>query len=340
MKIRFAFAGFRHGHIFDLLAGVAANPNLAVVAACEEDAATRESLKARTDVKITHDRFEKMLKETDCDVVAIGDYYAKRGCLAIQALQAGKHVIADKPLCTSLEEYRQIKDLAAETGRVVGCQFDLRSSGIMNTTRRLISSGEIGEVHTVSFSGQHPLLLGSRPAWYFQPGCHGGTINDIAIHAMDAIPWLTGRKFAAVVAARTWNAKTPQHPHFQDAAQFLLELDNKGGVFGDVSYLAPDGCGYAVPQYWRFTIHGANGVLEMTLGNKQVLVAAHTDKEPRLIDAEPNLTRTYLADFLAQITGEKKDVPLTTQAVLDATYLALATQAAAEENKTNVRLSA
>jgi predicted dehydrogenase len=336
MKIRFAFAGFRHGHIFDLLTGVLANPELSVVAACEEDAETRNALKSRNDLTITHDNFEKMLCDVECDVIAIGDYYTRRGRLAIRTLETGRHIISDKPLCTTLEEYQTINDLARSRGRVVGCQFDLRSSGIMNTARRLIQAGELGPIHTVAFSGQHPLLLGSRPAWYFQPGCHGGTINDIAIHAMDTIPWLTGRKIVAVTAARAWNAKTPSHPHFQDSAQLMLQLDNQGGVLGDVSYLAPDGCGYAVPQYWRFTIHGSNGVLEMAHGSKTVLIATHPDKEPRCVEAEPNLTRVYLADFLAQVKGEKQNVSLTTDAVLAATRLALLTQRAADNNQTNL----
>jgi len=33
-------------------------------------------------------------------------------------------------------------------------------------------------------------VWGTRPAWYFEPGMHGGTLNDIAIHALDFIPWV------------------------------------------------------------------------------------------------------------------------------------------------------
>ncbi|MEZ4683286.1 MAG: hypothetical protein R2932_54665 [Caldilineaceae bacterium] len=54
--------------------------------------------------------------------------------------------------------------------------------------RNLIRSGLIGEIHAINFGGQHPLMLDTRAAWYFEPGKHGGTINDIAIHAVDAIP--------------------------------------------------------------------------------------------------------------------------------------------------------
>src|SRR5205814_8111328 len=108
----------------------------------------------------------------------------------------------------------EIEALGRERGLRVGCLLDMRGSGSIRTIRRLIGEGAIGEVHTVGFTAQHPLLYGSRPAWYFEPGMHGGTINDIGIHAFDAIPWMTGRTIASVACARVWNAKVRQHPQF------------------------------------------------------------------------------------------------------------------------------
>ena len=102
--IRFAFVGFRHGHIFGLVRAVQEHAETEVVAACEEDGTTREVLAEDELIKITHDSFGSMLAEVDCDVVAVGDYYTKRGGLMIAALKAGKHVISDKPICTSVEE--------------------------------------------------------------------------------------------------------------------------------------------------------------------------------------------------------------------------------------------
>ena len=124
-----------------------------------------------------------MLEETDCDAIAIGDYYAQRGSLIIQALSHGKHVISDKPLCTSLDELDEIERLAAAKSLKVNCMLDMRDSAPFISVRKLIRQGLIGEVHAITFGGQHPLLLGKRPAWYFEPGKHGGTINDIVIHA-------------------------------------------------------------------------------------------------------------------------------------------------------------
>ncbi|MBO5721836.1 MAG: Gfo/Idh/MocA family oxidoreductase, partial [Lentisphaeria bacterium] len=98
MKIKIAVAGFRHGHIFSLLSAVKRSDKFELAGCCEEDTATREKLSAN--LQIDWSDYQKMLNELDCDAVAIGDYYGKRGAMAIAALKAGKHVIADKPLCT------------------------------------------------------------------------------------------------------------------------------------------------------------------------------------------------------------------------------------------------
>jgi predicted dehydrogenase len=339
MSLRFAFAGFRHGHIFSLLNRVRQDPDCELVAACEADPTTREELAESGKVEITHQSLAELLADVSCDVVAIGDYYGARGRLAIQALEAGKHVIVDKPVCTSMDELNRIESLAKEKGLAVGCQLDMRAGPTRQALRRLIQAGEIGEVLTVSFSGQHPLLYGTRPGWYFLPGCHGGTINDIAIHAMDVIPWLTGREIAEVVAARVWNGKTPQVPDFQDCAQLMLRLDNGGGVLGDVSYLAPDRCGYGLRQYWRFTIHGTEGMAEIRSGDPNVMVATHADAQPRELPAEADPdARDYFRDFLACATGQATEADLTTDHVIRAARLALTTQHAAEQNLTHVRL--
>jgi predicted dehydrogenase len=335
---RFAFAGFRHGHIMSLLAKVKASPETTLVAACEEDAAMRASLAAAGTVQVTHASFDAMLAEVPCDVVAIGDVYAKRGGLACRALAAGKHVILDKPICTSLAELATMEALARANGLAIGCQLDLRSGATRQTLRRLLLDGAIGDVLTVCFSGQHPLMLGSRPGWYFEEGCHGGTINDIAIHAIDGIPWLTGHEITEIVAARVWNGKTPQFPWFQDCAQLMLKLDNGGGVLGDVSYLNPDRCGYAVRPYWRITVHGSGGLAEVQAGEETVLLANHDDTTPRAVPAQILRQEDYFDDFLCELRGEPAKAELTTASVLRTSRQTLQIQKAAEEGQTGVKL--
>jgi predicted dehydrogenase len=136
--------------------------------------------------------FGRLLGEVDVDAIAVGDYYSRRGAIVIEALRRGKHVLSDKPVCTSLTELEEIEALLRTTKLSLGCQFTLRGSGVLRRARRAIAEGKIGPVHALAFKGQHPLNYGTRAGWYFEPGQQGGTINDIAIHAIDLIPWLTG----------------------------------------------------------------------------------------------------------------------------------------------------
>jgi len=330
--MRLAFAGFRHGHVMGFYSTSGGDRRLSVVAACEEDAATAQALRTAGQVDLTHDNFDKMLVDSNCDVVAIGDYFARRGEMILNSLRAGKHVIADKPISTFMDELKQIESLAKQKELVVSALLDLRDRGPFRTMRKIIRDGTIGEVHTIVFTAQHPLLLGKRPEWYFEPGKHGGTINDIAVHAIDLIPWMTGRKIAGVVAARAWNARVPQHPQFQDAAQLMLRLDNGGGVLGDISYLTPDAIAYEAPQYWRVTCHGVEGFVETDYNSKQVIIASRNDKTTRAIPAEEDAPSGRIDDLLVEIAGESREGALTTADVIAATRLALVAQELADSS--------
>ena len=338
MSFRFAFAGFRHGHIQSLYRKARETEGMEVVAACEEDASAREELKAKGAVEITHADFERMLREIPCDIVAIGEYFVGRGGLAVRALSEGKHVIVDKPLCTRLSEVDEMERLCREKGLKVGCMLTMRGSPQMIGLRNRVRAGAIGEVHAISFGGQHPLSLGSRAAWYFEPGKHGGTINDIGVHAVDIIPWITGLEFSTVEAARCWNAFAPEFPHFEDGAQMMLKMDNGCGVLGDVSYFMPSHVGYSLPFYWRMTLWGRRGILETS--SKTDGIQAVLD-EGRKVEMQPlpeGDSGAYLASFLKDIGGEIGPDELDTDAVLQSARTVLTIQKAADDGAYGVAL--
>ena len=328
--MKLAFVGFRHAHIYAMVKHAQTMPGLAVVAACEEDAATRQALAARGDIQITHEHLDTMLADVACDAVAVGDTYARHGPLILRLLDAGKHVLVDKPVCITLAELAAIEQRLQERGLKLGCMLDMRDSPQMLGLRAMLRSGLIGELQAISFGGQHPLLLGTRPAWYFEPGQHGGTINDIAIHAVDALPWLTGLEFAQINAARTWNAFATAYPHFQDAGQMMLTMNNGCGVLGDVSYFMPDSMGYTLPHYWRMTFWGRKGMLETSATLDHILVALNGEKMPRQAPLPPAKPGGYLTAFLHDLAGSSAEGELTTADVLRATRWALHIQQLAE----------
>lgn len=336
MPLRIGFVGFRHSHIYELHKKAVETDGMEVVAACEEDEATRAEAAAHG-VTITHRLAEDLIDGDDCDVIAIGDYFSRRGSLALKALRAGKHAIVDKPICTDLAELDEIERLSGETGLKVGCMLTMRDSRPMNGLRDLVRNGTIGKVNAISFGGQHPMRLDSRPAWYFEPGKHGGTINDIGMHATDSIPWMTGLGFQSVNAARCWNANVPQYPDFRDGAQMMLTMDNGSGVLGDVSYFMPSDGGYSLSLYWRTTVFGEKGILEAALVSTEIMVALNGRVEGRPV---PEVTSGgYFEGFLRDIQGEAGDEDLDTGAVISAARTALIIQKAADDGSHDVPLT-
>lgn len=323
-----AFVGFRHGHVFGLINAMRESDDFKVVAYCEEDAETRQELAKGDRITVTHDNFDEMLAEIQCDVIAIGDYYAKRGSLAIRALQAGKHVVADKPLCTDLEELETIRHLATSKGLSVGCMFDLRANQTVGTARDMILDGKLGRITQVMFTGQHPLLRETRPAWYFDGDNQRGTLNDIGSHALDIIPWMVNSSFARVTAAREWQAFDVDSDYFRDAAQCMFELENGCGVMGDVSYSAPDSFGYTHSNYWRFTVWGTKGMIEFKLSSKSITAYLASEKEVLDIPVSDKTYQSYFNAFVQELKGGAPE--LNTQCVLASVENALLVQQAAD----------
>ncbi len=324
-----AFAGFRHGHINSLYTMASERQDITIKAAFEQDAAARADAEEKLGVKFTHSDYDQMLADPDIDLIAIGDYYGIRGQRVIAALKAGKHVISDKPLCTSLAELAEIEQLAREKGLKVGLMLDLRYHEAVQPVKEIIQSGQLGQIHAIFFGGQHPLNYGTRPQWYFETGKHGGTINDIAIHGVDLVTDMTGLVIEDILAARCWNAFASKEPHFEDSAQFMAKLSNGAGLVADVSYAAPDTSGFSLPQYWRFTIWGTEGVVEFSVGTKEIWLSLKGSTSLKTVAAAPGPVGDCLSDFLADIAGEES--PRGTASVLAATRSTLEVQALADQ---------
>lgn len=277
-KLKAAVSGFRHGHIASIVKQLSDNPDIEITACSEEEPGKCEAIIEKCGVEITHGSLKDMLREEEFDLLAIGDVYTKRGAQAVAALEAGRHVLADKPLCTRRSEIESIKELSDEKGLSVIVALTLRYSPVLQAARKLIAEGAVGEVANVIVTGQHGLMFGAgRPDWYFEEGMHGGTINDIMIHGLDAVPWISGVSFSSVLSALTGHFEPAEAPHFQDIGKAFLKLENGGGVFIDASYKAPAGH----PSGWDFMLWGTGGF--MSFGAKgDIVLRRHDAPEERI----------------------------------------------------------
>jgi predicted dehydrogenase len=314
-----------------------AREDVEIVAACEEDAEARAAVARDGRVKITHEDHGKMLEEVDCDAVIVGDWFAKRGRIVIDALRMGRHVLSDKPLCTTIGELDKIQKLARDGNCTVGMMLDVRDSGVFIGLHDLVRRGAIGEIRAVSFGGQHPLLPDTRPSWYHEEGKQGGTINDIAVHGIGLVSWITGLGYRRVVAARVWKDGPPADSRFVNAGQIMLEMDNGAGLIADVSYFSPNSQGYTLPMYWRMTFWGSKGVLESGITSKEITIWREGEKTGFAIPPAAPTPGGYLDSFLRGLRGED-GVTIPSSDVFRASRVALKAQEAADKGLCGVLL--
>src|SRR5919198_711387 len=90
--------------------------------------------------------YDEMLADPQVDVVYISTPNAQHPEQAIAAMRAGKHVLCDKPLATSVAEAERMVETARATGVKLGTGFQSRHFAAMQEARRLIESGAIGDV--------------------------------------------------------------------------------------------------------------------------------------------------------------------------------------------------
>ena len=264
-----AFAGFRHSHIFGLYDITRCDSKITVTGCFERDEKSRKAVEESHGINFNYKEYSDILNDPSVEAVAIGDYYGARGQMVIDALRSGKHVICDKPICTSLEELDIIEALVKEKGLQVCCMLDLRYMAQIQTVKKLISDGEIGQIKNVTFTGQHCLDYGNRPMWYFEKGKHGGTINDIAIHGVDLVRFITCKNLVKVDCAKTWNSYAVKEPDFKDCGQFMAQLEDGVALMADVSYAAPKFSG-TMPTYWDFYFWGSEGMINFRLASNDI----------------------------------------------------------------------
>ena len=323
MKI--LFYGFRHDHIIGLYKKAMENSEVEVVACIETDDETRTAWGDTYGITFdTTTSYDEWLTR-DVDIVAFGGAYGDRGEAAIKALKAGKHLILDKPICIKKSELRKIIKLSRANNLKVYCMFDLRYMPVAMLAKKIIRSGELGEVRNVSYIGQHCLNYGKRPSWYFEKGKHGGTLNDLGIHGIDLIRDLTGLEFSKIHASRVWNSYADKEPDFKDSANFMAELTNGAGVIADVSYSAPMQY-YKTDNYWNFKFWCEKGMLTFNFNSKALTIYDMDCQDPRVIPVVDE-GAYYLDDLIKDIKNDNREF---TESVFVSSMVALDVQSKAK----------
>jgi predicted dehydrogenase len=143
--------------------------------------------------------FEQLLARPDIDAVLISTPHACHAPQAIAAARAGKHILLDKPMATSVAECDQILEAVRAAGVKLMIMFGQRFRICNMEAHRLIREGAIGRVRMVMELILAGGGLAGLPPWQSRPENQGPFLGH-AVHNIDRIRWLTGAEIASVSA--------------------------------------------------------------------------------------------------------------------------------------------
>ncbi len=159
--------------------------------------------------------FEKMIAEENFDCIHICTPNNLHFPMAKAALLAGKHVVCEKPLATTVEEAKELVSLAKRHNRVHAVNFNLRYYPLVRQMKRMREKGELGNVYSVVGSYlQDWLFYATDYNWRLEPDKSGDSkaIADIGSHLIDLIEYITGLSIIQVMADFSTVHKTRKKP--------------------------------------------------------------------------------------------------------------------------------
>ena len=221
------------------------------------------------------------------DVVTPGNTHHE---IAIAALQAGKHVLCEKPLANTLQESREMLDAARKAGTVNMVCFNYRRAPAVQLAKRLIEEGRLGEIRHWRATYLQDFILdpGLPLIWRFRKEIAGsGALGDLGAHLVDLAHFLVGPITGVVGTAETFIKERPLEEGppsggsqmgavtVDDAAAFLARFENGAiGTF-EVTRLAP-----GRKNRNSFEINGSGGSLVFDLERMNELEVYFEDESP------------------------------------------------------------
>lgn len=180
------------------------NPNCKIVATYDINE-ERSHLLAEKYNAIPYKSFDDLIAQNDIDALSICVANDAHCRMTVAALKAGKNVLCEKPMATSIEECELMVRTAEETGKFLMVGHNQRLTKAHATAKELIDKGAIGKIVTfkTNFGHKGPEMwtIDSKSNWFFDKNKAGlGVIVDLGIHKTDLIQFLTGQKISDVIA--------------------------------------------------------------------------------------------------------------------------------------------
>src|SRR3712207_761427 len=260
------------------------DPAPRMVALCGRNAAAVREAAASLGWEGYETDYGRMLERDDIGLVDISSSGDTHHEIALAALEAGKHVLCEKPLANTLGEAREMLDAARRAGTINMVCFNYRRAPAVQLAKRLIDEGRLGDIrHWRATYLQDFILDPDFPLiWRFRKEVAGsGALGDLGAHIVDLAHFLVGPITSVIGTTETFIRERPLEESgagrgevtVDDAAAFLVRFESGAiGTF-EATRLAP-----GRKNHNSFEVNGSIGSLVFDLERMNELQVYFADE--------------------------------------------------------------
>ncbi|WP_020616114.1 Gfo/Idh/MocA family protein [Paenibacillus daejeonensis] len=277
-----------------VIPGIQASETGEAAAIASRDIEKARKLADKLGIPQAYGSYEEILADPAIDAIYIPLPNHLHKEWSIRAMQAGKHVLCEKPIALNSTEAQEMADCASEQGVHLAEAFMYRHHPRYDHIQKIVASGEIGELRgihgTFTFNS-----AGSSGNVRFKREWGGGSIYDVGCYPISAARLIFGSE---PVAATVHALISPEHDHVDMMASGLLEFPDSRALTFD--------CGMWAAFRNTLEVLGTEGRIEVPaafIGSPHFFVET---KEGRREERQPELNQYALqADtFAAQVQGQ------------------------------------
>lgn len=288
------------------IAGYEAHPAARVTALCDMDEARLAEVAERHPGRRLFTDAAQLIADPDVDVISIASWDSFHFEQVAAALRAGRHVFVEKPLCQRRTEAEELWSLWRERPELrLSTNVPLRMSPRFVELRDWIAAGRLGELYYLEGDYDYGRLWKITDGWRGQEAFYSVVLGG-AVHMVDLLLWLTGRRVVEVVAQGSRRATRGTTFAYDDLVLAALTFDD--GTIAKVS------ANFAIvrPHFHALKVCGTKGTFINGPREAELWTAAGDDARPTVVDTPyPGMRKGDLLHSFVEsiVTGAGAVVP-------------------------------
>ncbi|BFT71940.1 Gfo/Idh/MocA family protein [Paenibacillus sp. P36] len=286
------------------------NPDVELYAICDLNEERAKTKAEKYGINRVFTDYKELLADSAIDAVSICTWNNSHAPISIAALEAGKHVLTEKPLCKTVEEALDVEKAVHRSGKTLQVGFVRRYASNTGIVKSFLDHGELGEIYYAKASCIR--RLGNPGGWFSDvERSGGGPLIDVGVHVIDLCWYLMGRPKVKSVSGNTYNKLGNRanvknlafykaadydatHNTVEDMANALIRFENGASILVDVSFTL-----HAKEDELTVKLYGDKGGAEL-----EPELSIVTEKYDTILNLTPqinNLSFDFVAGFQQEI---------------------------------------